>query len=64
MNLENGAGGVAAIAGIGATEFSKSSGRTEVRLAVEAVKAALDDAGLSIDDVDGMSIFSIDNKSH
>ena len=62
MNLENGAGGVAAIAGIGATEFSKNSGRTEVRLAVEAVKAALDNAGLSIDDVDGMSIFSIDNN--
>src|SRR5439155_417318 len=36
----------AAIAGIGATEFSKDSGRSELRLAVEAVGAAIDDAGL------------------
>lgn len=40
-------GGRAAIAGIGATEFSKDSGRSELKLAVEAVGAALDDAGLS-----------------
>ena len=37
----------AAIAGIGATEFSKDSGRSELRLAAEAVRAALDDAGLA-----------------
>ena len=37
----------AAIAGIGQTEFSKESGRTELQLACEAVKAALDDAGLT-----------------
>ena len=37
----------AAIAGIGATEFSKDSGRSELRLAVEAIGAALDDAGLN-----------------
>ena len=36
----------AAIVGIGATEFSKDSGRSEMQLACEAVKAALDDAGL------------------
>ena len=35
-----------AIAGIGATEFSKDSGRTEMRLAVEACLAALADAGV------------------
>ncbi len=52
----------AAIAGIGATEFSKDSGRSELRLAVEAVLAALDDAGLSPDDVDGMCTFSMDNN--
>lgn len=40
-------GGRAAIVGIGATEFSKDSGRSELRLAVEAVRAALDDAGLT-----------------
>jgi len=32
--------GAAAIAGIGATEFSKDSGRSELRLAAEAVRAA------------------------
>ena len=36
----------AAGAGIGATEFSKDSGRSEMRLACEAVKAAIEDAGL------------------
>ncbi|MGZ4797468.1 MAG: lipid-transfer protein, partial [Acidimicrobiia bacterium] len=43
----------AAIAGIGQTEFSKESGRTELQLACECVKAALDDAGLRPADVDG-----------
>ena len=62
MRLENDLGGKAAIAGIGATEFSKDSGRTEMRLAVEAVKAALDDAGLVPDDVDGMCTFSMENN--
>jgi acetyl-CoA acetyltransferase len=50
----------AAVAGIGATEFSKDSGRTELSLAAEAVKAALDDAGLSPGDVDGMVTFTLD----
>ncbi|MEV7994665.1 lipid-transfer protein [Streptomyces sp. NPDC086077] len=50
----------AAIAGIGATEFSKDSGRSELRLAVEAVRAALDDAGLTPADVDGMVTFTMD----
>ncbi|MGD9598444.1 MAG: lipid-transfer protein [Steroidobacteraceae bacterium] len=43
-----------AIVGIGATEFSASSRRSERRLAVEAVLAALADAGLDPDDVDGI----------
>ncbi len=51
-----------AIAGIGSTEFSKDSGRSELRLAVEAVSAALDDAGLEPSDVDGYAIFSMDNN--
>src|SRR5215470_19300683 len=49
-----------AIVGIGATEFSKDSGRTELRLACEAVVAALEDAGLGAADVDGMVTFSMD----
>jgi acetyl-CoA acetyltransferase len=52
----------AAIVGIGATEFSKDSGRSEMRLAVEAVLAALDDAGLEPSDVDGMCNFVMDNN--
>ncbi|GAA4724707.1 lipid-transfer protein [Phytohabitans rumicis] len=52
----------AAIAGIGATEFSKDSGRSELRLAVEAVRAALADAGLSPSDVDGLATFTMDSN--
>lgn len=55
-------GGRAAIAGIGATEFSKDSGRSELKLAVEAVHAALDDAGLTPADVDGMVTFTMDTS--
>jgi len=51
-----------AIAGIGQTEFSKESGRTELQLACEAVKAALDDAGLTPADVDGLVTFSLDSS--
>lgn len=52
----------AAIVGIGATEFSKDSGRSEWRLAVESVKAALDDAGLTPSDVDGVALFTMENN--
>ncbi|MFF3963418.1 lipid-transfer protein [Streptomyces griseorubiginosus] len=55
-------GGQAAIVGIGATEFSKDSGRSELRLAAEAVRAALDDAGLTPADVDGMVTFTMDTS--
>ncbi|SMC96206.1 lipid-transfer protein [Lentzea albidocapillata] len=54
--------GVAAIAGIGATEFSKNSGRSEWRLACESVLAALADAGLPPEDVDGVSLFTMENN--
>ncbi|QNP71694.1 lipid-transfer protein [Streptomyces roseirectus] len=52
----------AAIAGIGATEFSKDSGRSELRLAAEAVRAAIADAGLAPGDVDGMVTFTMDTN--
>jgi acetyl-CoA acetyltransferase len=58
--MPRGLAGRSAIVGIGATEFSKDSGRTELRLAVEAVGAALDDAGLQPGDVDGMVTFTMD----
>ena len=52
----------AAIVGIGQTEFSKNSGRSELQLASEAVRAALDDAGLKPSDVDGMTTFTLDTS--
>lgn len=52
-----------AIAGYGATEFSKNSGRSELRLVVEATLAALADAGIDPGEVDGMSTFAMDNNS-
>jgi acetyl-CoA acetyltransferase len=57
-----GLGSAAAIAGIGATEFSKDSGRSELQLAVEAVRAAITDAGLQPSDVDGLVTFSSDGS--
>ncbi len=43
-----------AIVGIGMTEFSRNSGRTTRALGVEAVRAAMVDAGLGAGEVDGM----------
>ena len=60
--MRNGLKDKAAIVGIGATDFSKDSGRTELRLATECVKAALDDAGLSVADVDGLATFTMDSN--
>jgi acetyl-CoA acetyltransferase len=56
----SGFGGHAAIAGVGATEFSRHAGRTELQLACEAVRAALADAGLAAADVDGLVSYTID----
>jgi hypothetical protein len=54
--------GQTAIAGIGQTEFSKESGRSELQLACEAVKAAIDDAGLKPADIDGLVTFTMDTS--
>jgi acetyl-CoA acetyltransferase len=54
--------GKTAIAGIGATDFSKDSGRSELKLAVQAISAALDDAGLDAKDVDGLVTFTMDTN--
>ncbi len=42
------------IAGVGETEYSRGSGRTTRALAVEAIRKAMDDAGLSSQQVDGL----------
>jgi acetyl-CoA acetyltransferase len=55
-------GGKTAIVGIGATEFSKNSGRSELHLAVEAVSAAIKDAGLTPPEIDGMVTYSMDSN--
>jgi acetyl-CoA acetyltransferase len=52
-----------AIVGIGATEFSKDSGRSELQLAAEAVRDAIADAGLEPSDVDGLTTFTMETNS-
>jgi len=62
MRLANALRDRVAIAGIGATEFSKDSGRSELQLGVEAISAALDDAGLGAGDIEGMTAFTMENN--
>ena len=50
------------VVGIGATEFSKESGRSELRLAVEACDAAIADAGLEPAQIDGMVTYTQDTN--
>ena len=52
----------ACIVGIGQTEFSKASGRSEQQLSSEAVLAACVDAGISPHEIDGMTTLNIDNS--
>jgi len=52
-----------AIAGIGQTEFSKNIGRPEKRIALEAIQAALADAGLQPKDVDGLVRFNLESSN-
>ena len=54
--------GKTAVAGIGATEFSKNSGRSTLRLAVECCDTAIREAGLTPDQVDGMVSFTTDEN--
>jgi acetyl-CoA acetyltransferase len=58
MNLN----GNTAIAGIGQTEFSKNSGRSELQLAAETSLAAIRDAGLTPADIDGTVSFFEDTN--
>jgi acetyl-CoA acetyltransferase len=61
-NPGNSIGGKTAIAGIGATEFSKESGRSEMQLACEAVTKAIADAGLTPSDVDGLVSYTAETN--
>ena len=49
-----------AIAGIGQTEFSRNSGRSELQMACEAIMDAVEDAGLKMKDIDGLVKFAMD----
>ena len=52
----------ACIVGIGHTEYSKDSGRSELQLACEAIGAAIADAGLTSADIDGVAKYTMDNN--
>ena len=52
----------AIIAGIGQTEFSKASGRSELQLAAEAALAAIKDAGMTPSDIEGLVTFTLDSS--
>jgi acetyl-CoA acetyltransferase len=52
----------AAIAGVGYTEFSKNSGVSTQTLALRAIRAALDDAGLTTADVDGVACHRVNDS--
>jgi acetyl-CoA acetyltransferase len=54
----------AAIVGVGHTEYSRDSGRSEMSLAVEAIRNAVADAGLRPSDIDGIAKYSMDNNDH
>jgi acetyl-CoA acetyltransferase len=51
-----------AITGVGETEYAKRGGatRSEMELACEAIRRAVDDAGLTLDDVDGLCAYNSD----
>jgi acetyl-CoA acetyltransferase len=52
----------AVIVGAANTRFSKDSGVSELSLAVQAIKGALDDAGLQPSDIDGFATFTMDTN--
>lgn len=54
--------GKAAIAGIGCTEFSRDSGVSTFALAARAIKAAIEDAGLRIGDIDGLATYGVNDS--
>ncbi len=53
----------AQVIGVGRTEISRSSGRSTLELAVEAIRAASDDAGIEARDVDGMLTYHLGDSA-
>ena len=58
MSLRNSA----AVVGVGETDYSRDSGRSELQLALEATMKALDDAGIAPEEVDGIMRWSVDSS--
>ncbi len=52
-----------AIAGVGETDYSRDSGRTELALALQAILAALADAGIEPGEVDGLMKWWVDTSA-
>jgi acetyl-CoA acetyltransferase len=52
----------AAVVGVGSSDYSSESGRSEEQLAVEAIRAALADAGLEEQAVDGVVRYAYDSN--
>lgn len=50
----------AAIVGVGTTEWSKAAADDELTLALRAITAALDDAGIAPSEVDGLSSYTLE----
>ncbi|HEX9994659.1 MAG TPA: hypothetical protein VGB14_17140 [Acidimicrobiales bacterium] len=53
-----------AIVGIGATDFSRASGRSDLTLATQAALAAIEDAGMVPADIDGIVRSDMDTVLH
>lgn len=52
-----------AVVGVGETDYSKNSGRTELALALQAILAALQDAGIEPSAVDGLMKWWVDSSA-
>ena len=51
-----------AIVGVGETDYSRDSGRSELALSLQAIRAALDDAGIEPHEVDGLMKWWVDTS--
>jgi acetyl-CoA acetyltransferase len=60
--VEEGLKDAAAIVGIGQTPFAKRLEPTETRLAIQAILAALDDAGIAPSEVDGLASYTLETS--
>lgn len=52
-----------AIVGIGQTDYSKNSGKSELALALEAIQGAAEDAGLALKNIDGIVRYRCDTSA-